>query len=96
MEDLSRVMVVFIVVGLPLMLIFGHPFLKRLLEHRERRLEIEARLTAEKAAQYAAHTERLEQRVQVLERIVTDKGLGVAEEIERLRDDRSAEPKPLN
>ena len=42
--------------------------------------------TAEKAAQYAAHTERLEQRVRVLERIVTDKGIGVADEIERLRD----------
>ena len=44
--------------------------------------------TAEKAAQYAAHTERLEQRVRVLERIVTDKGIDVADEIERLRDDR--------
>ena len=40
--------------------------------------------TAEKAAQYAAHTERLEQRVRVLERIVTDKG------IERRRRDRAA------
>ena len=44
--------------------------------------------TAEKAAQYAAHTERLEQRVRVLERIVTDKGIVVADEIERLRDER--------
>jgi hypothetical protein len=44
--------------------------------------------TAEKSAQYAAHTERLEQRVRVLERIVTDKGIDVADEIERLRDDR--------
>ena len=44
--------------------------------------------TAEKAAQYAAHNERLEQRVRVLERIVTDKGIAVADEIERLRDDR--------
>ena len=44
--------------------------------------------TAEKAAQYAAHTERLEQRVRVLERIVTDKGIGLADEIEQLRDDR--------
>lgn len=44
--------------------------------------------TAEKAAQYAAHTERLEQRVRVLERIVTDKGIGIADEIEKLRDDR--------
>ncbi len=33
---------------------------------------------------------RLEQRVRVLERIVTDKGIEVADEIERLRD------QPLN
>ena len=45
-------------------------------------------VTAEKAAQYAAHTERLEQRVRVLERIVTDKGIAIADEIEQLRDDR--------
>ena len=42
--------------------------------------------TAEKAAQYAAHTERLEQRVRVLERIVTDKCVDLAGEIELLRD----------
>ena len=89
-EDIAKIMVVFIVVGIPTMLIFGRPVLKSLLEHREKRMEIEARLTAEKAAQYAAHTERLEQRVRVLERIVTDKGIDVSDEIERLRD------KPLN
>jgi cell division protein FtsX len=89
--DIAKVMIVFIVIGLPILLIFGQPFLKRLLEHREKRMEIEARLTAEKAAQYAAHTERLEQRVRVLERIVTDKGIDVADEIEKLRDQR-----PLN
>jgi hypothetical protein len=42
--------------------------------------------TAEKAARYAAHTERLEQRVRVLERIATDKGVDLAGEIESLRD----------
>jgi len=89
-EDFSKVLVIFIIIGLPSILIFGQPFLKRLLDHRERRMEIEARMTAEKAAQYAAHTERLEQRVRVLERIVTDKGLEVSDEIERLRD------RPLN
>ena len=89
--DLGRIIIVFIVVGLPIILIFGQPFLKRWLEHREKRMEIEARMTAEKAAQYAAHTERLEQRVRVLERIVTDKGIDVADEIEKLRDER-----PLN
>ena len=90
MHDLGKVLIVLIVVGLPVLLIFGQPVIRRLLEHRERRMEIEARLTAEKAAQYAAHSERLEQRVRVLERIVTDKGIDVADEIERLRD------RPLN
>ena len=88
--NLDKVLVVLIVVGLPVLLIFGRPFLKSILEHREKRMEIEARLTAEKAAQYAAHNERLEQRVRVLERIVTDRGLELTDEIERLRD------KPLN
>jgi cell division protein FtsX len=89
-EDFAKIMIVFITVGLPIMAVFGLPFLRRILDHREKRMEIEARLTAEKAAQYAAHTERLEQRVRVLERIVTDKGIVVADEIERLRDE------PLN
>lgn len=58
------------------------------LKYRERRLEIQAEATAEKAAQYAAQGAKLEQRVRVLERIVTEKGIVVADEIERLRDDR--------
>ena len=44
--------------------------------------------TAEKAAQYATHIQRLEDRVQVLERIVTDRGYGIATQIEALRDQR--------
>ncbi len=42
--------------------------------------------TAERAAQYASHVQELEQRVRVLERIVTDKGYDVATQIEALRD----------
>ena len=61
---------------------------RRFFAFREKQLEAETSLAAEKAAQYAAHTERLEQRVRVLERIVTDKGIDLADEIERLRDDR--------
>jgi len=96
LQDLAKVLIVFIVIGLPILLIFGQPFLKRLLEHREKRMEIEARMTAEKAAQYAAHTERLEQRVRVLERIVTDKGIDVSDEIEKLRDERPRDQQPMN
>lgn len=56
------------------------------LQLKERQIEAVTREAAEKAAQYAAQTERLEQRMRVLERIVTDKGIVVADEIERLRD----------
>ena len=61
-------------------------------KHQQKLAEIQvnatAEHTAEKAAQYASQIQRLEDRVQVLERIVTDKGIVVADEIERLRDER--------
>lgn len=60
----------------------------RLIRFKEKQMEMIGVQSAEKAAQYAAQTERLEQRVRVLERIVTDKGIVVSDEIERLRDDR--------
>jgi hypothetical protein len=44
--------------------------------------------TAERAAQYASQVTALEDRVRVLERIVTDKGYDVAAQIEALRDQR--------
>ena len=46
---------------------------------------------AEKAAQYAASNKELEERVAVLERIVTDRGYDVATQIEALRDQRRVE-----
>lgn len=49
-------------------------------------MDKQSEISAEKAAQYAAQTERLEARVRVLERIVTDKGIDVADEIEKLRN----------
>jgi ABC-type phosphate transport system auxiliary subunit len=60
----------------------------RFIRLKEKQLEMIGVQSAEKAAQYAAQTERLEQRVRVLERIVTDKGIVLADEIDRLRDDR--------
>ncbi|WP_235527209.1 hypothetical protein [Sphingopyxis sp. 113P3] len=58
---------------------------RRHLKFKERQLAAITHETAEKAAQYAAQTQRLEERVRVLERIVTDKGMAVADEIEKLR-----------
>lgn len=71
-----------------LLAILGGVFVKPYLRLKERRMELEASMVAEKAAQYAARTERLEQRVRVLERILTDRGHDLANEIESLRDER--------
>lgn len=60
-------------------------FFRRYFSYRERRLEIEAGRTAEKAAQYASSKAELEQRVRVLEQIVTDRGADTAAQIEALR-----------
>lgn len=59
---------------------------KRYLAYKERRLEVTAGGTAEKAAQYAAQMERMEQRMRVLERLATDRGADLALEIETLRE----------
>lgn len=61
-------------------------------KHQQKIAELQvsttAEITAERAAQYASQVQRLEDRVQVLERIVTDKGYDVATQIEALRDTR--------
>ena len=77
-----------IVVGIPVIGgIWGNAHKQRL-KLRERQIELLGSQTAEKAAQYAAQTERLEARVRVLEQIVTDKGFDTATQIEALRTPR--------
>ena len=87
----GEVMIALIVIGLPVITIFYgfHRFFK----YREKRLDAEAGLAAEKAAQYAARTSELEQRVRVLEQIVTDKGVETAAQIEALRQPRLSRAK---
>jgi hypothetical protein len=69
-----------------MMAIIGGVFIRPWLALKQRKMELEAQMVAEKAAQYAAHSDRLEQRVAVLERILTDRSAQLGEEIERLRD----------
>ena len=61
-------------------------------KHQQKMAEMQvgatAEQTAEKAAQYVGQIQRLEDRVQVLERIVTDRGYDIATQIEALRDTR--------
>ena len=70
------------------MLIFGRPFIRQWFELKHKRLDADARLAAEKAAQYATSNAELEQRVRVLEQIVTDGGMQTAAQIEALRAPR--------
>lgn len=73
-------------ISVGLVAVIGGTIVRPWLAHKERRMELEATMVAEKAAQYAAQTERLEQRVRTLERIVTDRGVDLSDEIDRLRD----------
>jgi len=61
------------------------PF-KMWLRVKEKQISAQSELAAEKSAQYAQHMERFEQRLRVLEQIVTDAGVQTAAQIEALRD----------
>lgn len=75
-----------IVVGIPVIAgVLGDAY-KRRLRYKEREMELLGTQTAEKAAQYASRTAELEQRVRVLEQIVTDGGYQTATQIEALRE----------
>ena len=80
----GETMAVLITVLLPTALIMY--VFRRYFGLKEKQLEVESRLAAEKAAQYAASNTELEARVRVLEKIVTDGGMQTAAQIEALRD----------
>ena len=69
-----------------LVAIFGGTVVRPWVRFQERKLELEAELMRQRIELDAARSERLEQRMAVLERIVTDQGLTLSDEIERLRD----------
>ena len=60
-------------------------------KHQQKMIQLQSAATAEKAAQYAANNSELEERVRVLERIITDRGYDIATQIEALRDQRKVE-----
>jgi cob(I)alamin adenosyltransferase len=83
MQGVTAIFLAAIIVGLPtvLLMLMANRFFK----FREKKLEVEAGMAAEKAAQYASRSNELEQRVRVLEQIVTDGGAQTAAQIEALR-----------
>ncbi|HEX9807546.1 MAG TPA: hypothetical protein VGA34_11690 [Alteraurantiacibacter sp.] len=75
----------------PFMMVVGIVWVRSRAQLEEKRLNSTAEHSAEKAAQYASHVKELEERLQVLERIVTDRGYDIATQIEALRDTRRVE-----
>ena len=84
MNGPTAVMLALVIIGLPtIMLTMAF---NRFFKFREKKLEVEAGMAAEKAAQYASRSHELEERVRVLEKIVTDAGAQTASQIEALRE----------
>lgn len=75
----------------PFIMVLGIIWLVNNRKLEEKRIAATAEASSEKAAQYASRVQQLEDRVQVLERIVTDGGYNVATQIEALRDQRRVE-----
>jgi hypothetical protein len=71
-----------IVVSIPTLLIFY--LAKRYFTLKEKKLGIEALNAAENAAQYVARSSEIEDRLAVIERIVTDRPHALAREIDSL------------
>ena len=84
MHEPTAIMLASIIIGLPTIMIML--IANRFFKFREKKLEVEAMSAAEKAAQYASRSNELEQRVRVLEQIVTDGGAQTAAQIEALRE----------
>lgn len=87
----SMLLFFMIVVGIPVIGGISMGAFQRWLQHKERMSQLIANETAEKAAQYASHVERIEARLRVLEQIVTDGGAQTAAQIEALRDQKKIE-----
>jgi hypothetical protein len=82
---MSPILIPILGISCGLLAIFAGAIFRPWLKLKERKMELDAMMVAEKAAQYAADKGRLEERVAVLERIVTDQGYSLANEIEALR-----------
>lgn len=83
--DTSLLIFFFIVVAIPVIGGIAMAAFQRWLQHKERMGKLIADQTAEKAAQYASHVERIEARLRVVEQIVTDGGAQTAAQIDALR-----------
>ena len=73
----GEVIIALIIIGLPTIMLDAC-IVNRYFRLREKRLEIEAGMAAEKAAQYAVAHARARAALRVIEQIVTDRGIETA------------------
>lgn len=92
--DINPLLIPILGISCGLLAIFSGAIVRPWLKLKERQMELNANNIAEKAAQYAADKGRLEERVAVLERIITDQGYSLAKEIEELRSLPPRQVKP--
>src|SRR5256885_13549098 len=74
---------VLLVLAIPALIIIY--MAKRFFAFKEKQLEVKSTIAAEQAAQYATRNAEIEQRLRVVEQIVTDSGAQTASQIEALR-----------
>ena len=86
----------FLLVAVPIAGVLGGGYFLVRGKFNQLRLALAEERGSNKTAQIATEKMALEERVRVLERIVTDKGYGIAEEIEALRDSDSGVPLALD
>lgn len=78
-------------VGIAFLCVVGESF-KRWVSYKQRKLELRAEAQgAVRQSRHDDYVELLEERVRVLERIATDRGQDIAQQIESLRDRQTAE-----
>jgi hypothetical protein len=83
--EISPILIPIMGISCGLLAIFAGAIFRPWLKLKERQMELEAKMVAEKAAQYASDRTLLEERVAVLERIITDGSYDTARQIEDLR-----------
>ena len=93
--EISPLLIPILAISCGLLAIFAGTIVKPWIAMKSRQMELEAQNVAEKAAQYAANSAHLEERVAVLERIITDQGYSLAQEIEQLRSEPQGSGVPL-
>lgn len=83
MTGTVSILLALIIIGLPSVMITI--IASRFIRLREKKLEVEAIRAGERTAQHGPSNASLEQRVRILEQIITDAGAQTAAQIEALR-----------